>query len=356
MVYVMSVMLQPQQITDVPVATPARQEQPQSGAAVDAIDVSVCIVSWNVKDLLRDCLNSLKAQAGDVRYETIVVDNQSSDGSAEMVRREFPWVTLVDPKANLGFGRANNLAYQHSTGRWVLLLNPDTVVLDRAIEKLVRFADQHPEAGAVGGRTLKKDGVSLERSCCWGSPGLWPLFCKSFGLHIIFKNSALFNREAMDYWRRDSVREVGVITGCCLMIRREVYQQTGGFDDHFFMYAEETDLCWRIRKTGGRLVFCPEAQIIHLVGESAKKATSNRLFHINRALLKLFRKHYGKAYMMLANLLMCMFYAVRVPLMKIALLFKRSDELRDKTSAYWLTLKEHVRLFRPKNWHLIDEA
>jgi GT2 family glycosyltransferase len=352
----MTVMLESEQITDPPAAT-VRQEQPRGGAAVNAFDVSVCIVSWNIKDLLRDCLNSLKAQAGNVQYETIVVDNASSDGSAEMVRREFPWVTLVDPKANLGFGRANNLAYRHSTGRWVLLLNPDTVVLDRAIEKLVRFADAHPEAGAVGGRTLKKDGVSLERSCCWGSPGLWPLFCKSLGLHIIFKNSSIFNREAMDYWQRDSVREVGVITGCCLMIRREVYEQTGGFDDHFFMYAEETDLCWRIRKTGGRLVFCPEAQIIHLVGESAKKATSNRLFHINRALLKLFRKHYGKAYMLLANFFMCMFYAVRVPLMRIALLFRGGDdELRDKTRAYWLTLKEHVRLFRPKNWHLIDEA
>src|SRR3954447_11886763 len=122
------------------------------------IDVSVCIVSWNVKELLRDCLNSLKAQAGDVRYETIVVDNLSKDGSAEMVRAEFPWVTLVEPGKNLGFGRANNLAYQHSRGRWVLLLNPDTVVLDRAIEKLTKFADAHPEAAAVGGRTLRKDG------------------------------------------------------------------------------------------------------------------------------------------------------------------------------------------------------
>ncbi|HEY7120691.1 MAG TPA: glycosyltransferase family 2 protein [Tepidisphaeraceae bacterium] len=325
-------------------------------AEAATLDVSVCIVSWNVKDLLRDCLNSLKAQAGDVRYETIVVDNLSDDGSAEMVKREFPWVKLVDPKANLGFGRANNVAFEHSTGRWVLLLNPDTVVLDRAIEKLARFADQHPEAAAVGGRTLKKDGKTLERSCCWGSPGMWPLFCKAFGLHILFKNSRIFNREAMDYWQRDSVREVGVITGCCLMIRRDVYEATGGFDDRFFMYAEETDLCWRMRQSG-KLLFCPEAQIIHLVGESAKKATSNRLFHINRALLKLFRKHHGVAYMVLANALMCLFYLVRVPLMKIGTLFGiGGQELNEKTRAYWQTLKEQIRLFRPKNWYLIDEA
>jgi GT2 family glycosyltransferase len=185
---------------------------------------------------------------------------------------------------------------------------------------------------------------------------MWPLFCKAFGLHIIFKNSPLFNREAMDYWQRDSVREVGVITGCCLMIRRPVYEKTGGFDDTFFMYAEETDLCWRM-KNEGKLLFCPDAQIIHLVGESAKKATSNRLFHINRALLKLFRKHHGRAYMLLANFFMALFYLVRVPLMKLATLFGYGGAgFREKTTAYWQTFTEHLKLFRPRNWHLIDEA
>lgn len=334
---------------------PLTMAPPGAERGVSTPDVSVCIVSWNIKDLLRDCLNSLKAQAGDVRYETIVVDNDSKDGSADMVRAEFPWVTLVEPKANLGFGRANNLAYKHSTGRWVLLLNPDTIVLDGAIEKLLAFADAHPEAAAVGGRTLKKDGKTLERSCCWGSPGMWPLFCKSLGLHIIFKNSRVFNREAMDYWQRDSVREVGVITGCCLMIRRDVYEATGGFDDHFFMYAEETDLCWRMRERG-KLLFCPDAQIIHLVGEAAKKSTSNRLFHIDRALLKLFRKHYGTAYMYAANFFQTAFYGVRAPLLGLKSLFSKDQDLRDKRNAYWATFKEHLRLFRPKNWHLIDEA
>ncbi len=340
---------------------PCHPDQAGAGAGADVsvgvVDVSVCIVSWNVKELLRDCLSSLRAQTAGIRYETIVVDNLSNDGSAEMVRAEFPWVKLIEPGVNLGFGRANNLAYKHSTGRWVLLLNPDTVVLDRAIEKLLAFADQHPEAGAVGGRTLKEDGQSLERSCCWGSPGMWPLICKAFGLHLMFKNSPLFNREAMDYWQRDSVREVGVITGCCLMIRREVYEQTGGFDDHFFMYAEETDLCWRIRQTGGRLVFCPEAQIIHLVGESAKKTTSNRLFHIDRALLKLFRKHYGATYMWIANFFMWMFFAVRAPLMRLAEVAGRRDaEFLEKIRVYEDTRNEHWKLFRKQRRHLIDKA
>jgi len=272
------------------------------------------------------------------------------------VREEFPWVTLIEPHANLGFGRANNLAYRHSTGRYVLLLNPDTVILDRAIERLVKFADEHPEAGAVGGRTLKAD-LSLERSCCWGAPGLWPLVCKSVGLHLIFRRSALFNREAMDWWPRDTVREVDVITGCFFMLQRDVYETTGGFDEQFFMYAEEVDLCWRVKKLGKKLMFCPQAQIIHLVGASAAKAKPNRVYQINLGLLKLFRKHYGTGYMRTANLLMWMFYATRVPLMLAAgAMGLVGPETRQKAAAYQQAMGRHWRLFRRQYEREIDKA
>jgi GT2 family glycosyltransferase len=139
------------------------------------------------------------------------------------------------------------------------------------------------------------------------------------------------------------------------MIRRDVYEATGGFDNHFFMYAEETDLCWRMKERG-KLLFCPDAQIIHLVGEAAKKSNSNRLFHIDRALLKLFRKHHGTGYMYLANFFQTAFYGARAPLLGLKSLVSKDKDLRDKRNAYWATFKEHLRLFRPKNWHLIDEA
>jgi hypothetical protein len=291
-----------------------------------------------------------------VRYETIVVDNASSDGSPQMVRQEFDWVTLVEPGRNLGFGTANNVAYRHSSGRYVLLLNPDTVVLERAIELLVRFADEHPEAGAVGGRTLKAD-LTLERSCCWGSPGLWPLVCKSVGAHLLFKGSRWFNPEAMDWWPRDSVREVDVITGCFFMLRREVYQQTQGFDERFFMYAEEVDLCWRIRKLGKKLLFCPQAQVIHLVGASAAKARPNRVYQINLGLLKLFAKHYGQTYARAANLLMWMFYATRVPwLSGVAELGWGGAPLSQKAVAYRQAMAGHLRLFRRQYRGEIEKA
>jgi GT2 family glycosyltransferase len=319
---------------------------PTPARASEVPDVSILIVSWNVKELLRDCLRTLKQNAGDVRYETIVVDNQSHDGSPEMIRSEFPWVKFIEPHANLGFGRGNNLAFEQARGRWTLLLNPDTVVLDRAIEKLVKFADANPQAGAVGGKTLKAD-LSLERSCVWGSPGMWPMICKSVGLQLIFKNSRLFNREAMDWWPRDTVREVDVITGCFLMIRRDVYEQSGGFDPRFFMYAEEVDLCWRIKKMGWKLMFTPDAQIIHLVGESAAKAKPNRVYHLHLALLKLYRKHYGETYMKMANFLMWMFCATRVPLMYAAIdLGLVNGEVTAKANAYHQAMQKHVKLYR----------
>lgn len=333
-----------------------RETALQNSPGISVPDVSILIVSWNVKELLRNCLRSLSENAGDVRYETIVVDNASRDGSPEMIRSEFPWVKLVEPGANLGFGRANNLAYEHSRGRWVLLLNPDTVVLQRAIEKIVRFADVHPEAGAVGGRTLKAD-LTLERSCCWGSPGLWPLVCKSVGLHLIFRRSELFNREAMDWWPRNTVREVDVITGCFFMLRRDVYEKTGGFDPRFFMYAEEVDLCWRIRKLGWKLMFTPEAEIIHLVGASAAKAKPNRVYQINLGLLKLFRKHYGEAYCKAANLLMWLFYATRVPLMFGAIdLGLVNGEVTAKATAYRQAMQRHGKLFRRQYQSEIEKA
>jgi GT2 family glycosyltransferase len=153
------------------------------------------------------------------------------------------------------------------------------------------------------------------------------------------------------------VRDVDVITGCCLMIRTDIYRQTGGFDERFFMYAEEVDLCWRIRKLGWRLMFCPQAEIIHLVGASAAKAKPNRVYQINLGLLKLFKKHYGEAYAKAANFLMWTFYATRVPLMFAAIQvgFTHS-ELMAKATAYKQAMERHLKLFRRQYQSEIDKA
>ncbi|MCK4872282.1 MAG: glycosyltransferase family 2 protein [Phycisphaerales bacterium] len=274
------------------------------------VDLSIIIVSYKVPELLDDCLASIFAQPTDLACEILVVDNAPGDGSAEIVREKYPQVTLLEPDDNLGFAGGNNFAARQATGRRLLLLNPDTIVLDDAIGTLWAFADSKPSAGIVGGRTVRKDG-SLEPTCCWADPGLWPLLCKATALNVVMKGSRLFDREAMGWWQRDDDRQVDIITGCFLMIDRSVWDELGGFDPRFFMYAEEVDLCWRVRKTGREIWFAHEPEIVHLVGASASKATGSRLLAVNGALLRLFYKHKGWVYCQIANILMIVGISIR---------------------------------------------
>ncbi len=274
------------------------------------MDLSIIIVSYKVPDLLDDCLASVLAQTRELDYEVFVVDNAPGDGSAEMVRHKYPQVMLLEPSDNLGFAGGNNFAAGHASGRRLLLLNPDTVVLDGAIQKLWKFAESKPGAGIVGGRTVRADG-SLEPTCCWADPGLWPLFCKATGLNVLAKGSRLFDRESMGWWRRDDDRQVDIVTGCFLMLERALWEKVGGFDPRFFMYAEEVDLCWRVRNLGKEIWFAHEPQIVHLVGASAGKASGSRTIAVNKALLQLFHKHRGWAYCMLADFLMVWGLVVR---------------------------------------------
>ncbi len=267
------------------------------------MDLSIIIVSYKVPDLLDNCLASLYAQTEGLEFEVLVVDNAPGDGSAEIVRDKYPQATLLEPDDNLGFAGGNNHAAKVATGKRLLLLNPDTVVLEGAIQKLWEYAKSKPEAGIVGGRTVRQDG-SLEPTCCWANPGLWPLLCKATGLNVIAKGSRLFDREAMGWWQRDDDRPVDIITGCFLMIERALWEELEGFDPRFFMYAEEVDLCWRVRNKSKEIWFAHEPEVIHLVGASAGKASGSRLLAVNKAILQLFHKHRGWAYCMLADLLM----------------------------------------------------
>ena len=272
------------------------------------MDLSIVIVSYKVPELLDNCIASVLAETRDLEYEILIVDNAPGDGSAEMIRGKYtpekcPHLRLLEPDDNLGFAGGNNFAAAQARGKRILLLNPDTVVLNGAIQKLWQFAESKPQAGIVGGRTVKADG-SLEPTCCWSDPGIWPLACKAFGLNVLFRGNRIFDRESMGWWLRDDDRQVDIITGCFLMISKELWDEVGGFDPRFFMYAEEVDLCWRVRNKGKEIWFAHEPEIIHLVGASAEKASGSRLLAVNKALLKLFHKHRGWAYCMLADFLM----------------------------------------------------
>ncbi|MBI1849671.1 MAG: glycosyltransferase family 2 protein [Planctomycetes bacterium] len=256
-----------------------------------SIDVSIIVISFNTRDLTLACLNSVFEHTSRISYQVIVVDNASIDGSPIEIAARFPQADLIAVGDNLGFARGNNLAVEHATGKYLLLLNPDTIVLDRAIEKLHAFAEHRPDAGIFGGRTLFPDG-SLNPASCWGRPTPWSAFCLASGLTSVFRGTRAFDPESLGWWARDYPREVDIVTGCFLLMRRDLWDRLGGFDDAFFMYGEEADLCLRARRARVRCVIYPEAQIIHYGGAS-ERVLEDKMVRLFSAKARLFRKHWS---------------------------------------------------------------
>ena len=247
-------------------------------------DVAVIIISYNSAPHLGKCLESVYAQCGRVSLEVIVLDNESEDESTDLVRRRFPTVKLIRPGRNLGFAAGVNHAARHATADYLLLLNPDTILLDHAIDVIVEFARRAPCHGLYGGRTLRADG-ELEPSSCWGLPSLWSLAMFASGMNSIGRRNRLFDPESLGKWPRDTAREVGIISGCYLLLPRAVWQELGGFDERFFMYGEDADLAIRARAAGYRPMLCPGARLIHHVGQSSTRADKLLLLQLGKATL-----------------------------------------------------------------------
>src|ERR1041385_437718 len=217
--------------------------------------ISIIIVSWNTAQLLQNCLASILANPPTSPLEIWVVDNTSTDGSPKMVRERFPQVHLVENRENVGFARANNQALGQCTGKYVLLLNPDTLVASGALQALVDYLDQHPETGAVGARLLNPDG-SLQISSHPRptlSRELWRLF------HL--DKISPYAEYPKTKWETNRPQEVDVLMGACLLLRKEVLDQVGFLDEHYFIYSEEVDLCYRIQHTGWRIYWVPQAEV-----------------------------------------------------------------------------------------------
>lgn len=284
------------------------------------MDVSIIIVNWNTKKLLKDCLRSIYEQTHNIGFEVIVVDNCSSDGSTEMVRAEFPKVILMGNKENRGFAAANNQAIAITRGRYILLLNSDTVILDKAIEKTVSFADAHPEAAASGCRVLNPD--SSVQTTCFMFPSILNMLLSSTYLYKLFPGSKFFGREQMTWWDRNDVREVDVVTGCFILVRREAIEQVGILDERFFMYGEETDWCYRMKKNGWKIMFTPVGQIIHFGGQSASKTPVSMTIQLKLSILKFIKKHYRWPLPSFARLLTALFFIIRLPAWFVIFLFR----------------------------------
>ena len=272
--------------------------------------LSVIIVSWNTAEITCNCIRSIYEQTYDISFEIIVVDNASSDNSVQAIKTDFPNVILVENKTNAGFGKANNQGMNLARGKYLLLLNSDTIVLKNALGKVVSFADTNPDAGVIGCRVLNSDRTL--QNTCYMFPSIinWLLFTS--GLYKVFSKNKFFGKEQMSWWNRDDVREVDVVTGCFMLLPIEVFKQTGGFDERFFMYCEETDWCWRIKQAGWKCLFTPEAEIIHLGGASAAKYGAKRAKIKDDSTIKFMFKHWSKGKALTGLLMMILFYVSRL--------------------------------------------
>ena len=261
-------------------------------AANVAVDVSIIVVNWNTLALLRDCLRSIEEQTTGLLYEVIVVDNGSVDGSPEMVESEFPRVCLIRNQENWGFAAANNQGIQIARGEFVLLLNSDTRVLDHALVRAVAFARAHADTAVVGCRTLLPDG-SIQHNC-YLFPSLLNLALSLSRLSAAFPRNRFFGRARLTWWDYDTPREVDVVAGCFMLVRRAALDQVGEMSERFYMYSEDTEWCWRFHRHGWKVRYTPDAVIIHhMRGSTSQCAEPMRVLE-RRSMLMFMEQRSGR--------------------------------------------------------------
>lgn len=272
--------------------------------------ISILIASWNTRDLLRMCLQAIfkpsVTNGESMQVEAIVVDNASADGSAVMVRQEFPQTLLIESEINLGFGRATNLASTLASGEGWLLLNTDAILHSGALHEMATYLEDHPEVGAVGPRILNPDGT-LQISCS-PSPTLgreiWRLFHLDNLAAISRYPRDLLENHAGSGTQAGLPLQVDVLLGACILLRREVTEKINLFDEQFFMYSEEVDLCLRIRQAGWQVVWLPGATITHFGGQSTRQAADQMFIELYRNKINYFRKHGGQLHVFLYKIIL----------------------------------------------------
>ena len=265
------------------------------------MDLSIIIVNYNVKEFLQNLLHSIDKASLNISHEIIIVDNASDDGSVELISEKFPSVKLIANTENLGFGKANNQALEIASGKYLLLINPDTIVSEDTLDKMIRFFEDNSEAGLAGCKILNPDG-SLQLACRRSFPGPWTSFCKVTGLSTLFPKSKLFARYNLTYLDEDKTYEVDAISGSFMMMRKETYDKVGGFDEEFFMYGEDLDLCYRIQQAGFKVFYSHTTQIIHYKGESTKRSRLDETKVFYDAMHLFVKKHFSSSFLVEAIL------------------------------------------------------
>jgi GT2 family glycosyltransferase len=274
------------------------------------LDLSIITVGTNEKHWLKPCLESVYSQTRGVTFEVIVVDNASKDGTSEMLASEFPQVKIVRNDHNLGFAAANNKAIRLSAGKMVLLLNPDTVVLDGAIQKTITFMKNHPKAGLVGCKLKYPDGRF--QPTAYAFPTLWNMFVEAIFLYKLFPKTKIFGGYHLTYLDYNKDVQVDWLIGAYFLIQREVIERVGILDEQFFMYTEDTDFCYRIKKAGYEVWFTSGAEITHFYG-GISGITRRVVIWTHRSQILFYQKHYGTPQRQLLYLIKLLNLLLRVP-------------------------------------------
>jgi len=289
------------------------------------VDLSICIVTLNACDYLQNCLRSIyeqssfivsadtistkSLQASDqssispdkLSFELTIVDNGSADGTIEMLQREFSSIKLIQNGRNDGFAKPINQALSVSSGEYLLVLNPDTIVLPGALNELVSYLNSHPDVGICGPKVLNRDG-SLQKACRRGVSRPWAAFSYFSGLSTLFPKSKRFGGYLLNYMDENATHEVDGVSGSCMLIRHKVLDQVGYFDERFFAYQEDADYCFQVKKAGWKIVYFPQAQIIHFGGQGGSRVQPYRsIYEWHRSYYLYYRKNLAKDYFFLFN-------------------------------------------------------
>jgi GT2 family glycosyltransferase len=303
------------------------------------MELSIVIVNWNTRDLLTQCLDSIYAHPPDCEFAIWVVDNASSDGSAQMVGARFPNVRLIKNRENLGFARANNQALRASTGLYLLLLNPDTEVSANALTQLVKYLQNHPKVGIAGANLINADGTY--QSSFASFPTLLSELLNATGLMRWFYRSRISIRESTD---NSQVQSVDWVSGACLLVRRQAFEEVGLLDEEYFLYGEEMDWCYRMKRHGWQVSHLPSARVIHLEGQSSKLAGRKKMIWLAQSHLRFMTKYRGWLWGRIFALIWHMASAAKAVLwLGIGCaIFRRRTWAWERAQAHWLVARSDL--------------
>lgn len=266
------------------------------------MDLSIIILNYNTRDLTLKALDSIYSSETFFTYEVFLVDNASSDDSVAEISKQYPQVCLIANEENVGFSKANNQAIRQAEGRYVLLLNSDTVLEKDTLQIMISFMDDHPDVGAGGCKVVLPDG-SLDKACRRGFPTPSASFYYAFGFSKLFPNHPRFNQYQMGYLSPDDQYPVDCLVGAFMMVRRAAIDQIGLLDEDFFMYGEDIDWCYRIKQAGWQVYYYPKTRIIHYKGASSRRKPWKIVYEFHRAMYLFHHKHYRQKYSTPMNML-----------------------------------------------------